>query len=411
MAYPIQRHSSFPQTPQYLKGIHDAPQGIDTPPRSLRRMRPHLPSLRNGVVTLFTLLILGLILRTRFKGTTDQLDRLPYSAEGTVDYFRNFEGRQDCGISSQDVYVAPSTTGHDGNSIKKYPFCKNRAGLLEAMSGGGRHGFDAPFFPKGCHYRWYSTPEICMILERFDGLIFIGDDMVRNIYVALNILLRENVALGGLRQWDMDEAERSTCRCENQFIKPECLRFAVSNNDEVRKNDAKGGHPSPYHCDRIPHMYLPTTGTPAPESHHQAVKDLLARSPDSWRPIPIIHSLSLSTGLSWPTATASMEEWLSLIDSFVETSLRNTPTLWLGPVAAGHLKPPGLILSQGNNALWHYTLEMSKEAKTREMETLGMYNLTMQATSWDGSSYGEKVAMVQAMMEKVINWLSRLETT
>ncbi len=89
-----------------------------------------------------------------------------------------------------------------------------------------------------------------MILERFDGLVFIGDDTVRNIYLAFNILLRENVALGGLRQWDMDEAERSTCRCNNQFIKPECSRLAVTNNEEVRKNDAKGGHPSAYRCDR-----------------------------------------------------------------------------------------------------------------------------------------------------------------
>ncbi len=178
---------------------------------------------------------------------------------------------------------------------------------------------------------------------------------------------------------------------------------------------------------------------------------MLGRSPDSWRPIPVVLSLSFSSGLSRPTATASMEEWLTLIDGFVETTLRNVPTLWIGPVAAGQANPPGEILTSGRNALWHYTTEMSKEAIKREMESLGMYNLTLQATVWDGSSYGEKVALVQAMMvchalfEKhqifmlffspknfydvvvncyawhlgvitdlfmeIVNWLSRLETT
>ena len=127
-------------------------------------------------------------------------------------------------------------------------------------------------------------------------------------------------------------------------------------------------------------------------------------APDSYRPIPIILSQSLGIALAWPTATASMGEWLSLADSFSETSSRNTPFLWLGPVAAGHLKPPGQILSQGNNALWHYTVEMNKEARRRRMDTLALYNLTLQASSWDGSSYGEKVALVQAMMVGILSF-------
>ncbi len=41
---------------------------------------------------------------------------------------------------------------------------------------------------------------------------------------------------------------------------------------------------------------------------------------------------------------------------------------------------------------------MAKEARAREVETLGMYNLTLQAGSWDGSNYGMRVGLVQAMM-------------
>lgn len=146
------------------------------------------------------------------------------------------------------------------------------------------------------------------------------------------------------------------------------------------------------------HMFLPISGSPAPEELHEKLSSLLAKDPESYKPVPVIHSLSLGTSLSWPVATASMNEWVTLADA----SLRNIPFLWVGPTAAGHLKPPGLILSQGNNALWHYTIEMAKEAKSRELESVGMYNLTLQASSWDGSSYGQRVALVQAMMVNLI---------
>ena len=143
-----------------------------------------------------------------------------------------------------------------------------------------------------------------------------------------------------------------------------------------------------------PHIFLPITGSPAPLDRHTALASILSQDPDSYKPVPIIHSLSLSTSLSWPLATASMDEWITLADA----SARNVPFLWVGPAAAGHLKPPSQILSQGNNALWHYTVEMDKEAKLREVESLGMYNLTLQAGSWDGSGYGMRVGLVQAMM-------------
>lgn len=43
--------------------------------------------------------------------------------------------------------MPPATNGDDKKMRKSY--CPNRATLLAAMSGGGRHGFDAPFTPSG----------------------------------------------------------------------------------------------------------------------------------------------------------------------------------------------------------------------------------------------------------------------
>ena len=166
-----------------------------------------------------------------------------------ISFFNHFEGRQDCGIASTDVYVPPFAS--PASNKKHSLYCPNRAKLLEAMSGGGRHGFDMPYFPLGCHFRWYSTPEICMILDRFDSIVFLGDNTLRHIYSAFNMLLRENIALGGLRQWEMKESEREACRCDNQLTRPECLSYSVLDSQSVRSNDAASGHPSPYLCDRM----------------------------------------------------------------------------------------------------------------------------------------------------------------
>ena len=324
-------------------------------------------------------------------------------------YFSHFEGHQDCGITSKDIYIPPIPGDDDGPRHKLY--CSNRATLLEAMGGGGRHGFERPYFPAGCHYRWYSTAEICMILERFDALVFIGDDTLKSIYAAFNMLLRENIARGSLKQWEMTENDRVTCRCDNQLIRPECSSHIVMESQAVTDNDKGSGHASPYYWDRkcsklssqanaeltitgTPHVYFPIAGSPASEDLHTKFTSILGQDLDAYKPVPVIHSLSLATSLSWPAATASMDEWVSLADA----SGRNIPFLWLSPNAAGHLKPPGQIQSQGNNALWHYTIETQKEAKSRHLDVLGMYNLTLQANSWDGSFYGQRVGLVQAMM-------------
>ena len=163
-------------------------------------------------------------------------------------YFYHFEGHQDCSVASTDLYSPPRLRDADGRKL--FPYCTNRAKLLEAMSGGGRHGFDAPFSPVGCQYRWYSTVEICMILERFDAIVFIGDDMLQHIYGAFNMLLRENIATGSLKQWDMKENERTACRCDDQMIKAECSKYAITDSQAVSINNGGGGRGSPYYCDR-----------------------------------------------------------------------------------------------------------------------------------------------------------------
>ena len=89
-----------------------------------------------------------------------------------------------------------------------------------------------------------------MILERFDAIVFIGDDSLKQIYAAFNMLLRENMAMGGLKQWELNESKRDTCRCDNQFTKPECSSHMIMESQTVREKDDADGQRSPFYCDR-----------------------------------------------------------------------------------------------------------------------------------------------------------------
>ena len=90
-----------------------------------------------------------------------------------------------------------------------------------------------------------------MILERFDAIVFIGDDLLKHVYAAFNMLLRENIAMGGLKQWELNESERTACRCDSQITRPECSKHVVTESQIVKDNDEGSGHRSPYYCDRM----------------------------------------------------------------------------------------------------------------------------------------------------------------
>ena len=252
-----------------------------------------------------------------------------------------------------------------------------------------------------CHYRWYTVAEICMILERFDSIVFVGDSALETIYNGFNVLLRQDLASGALKTWDMDKNTLHTCRCDNQFTSQACTQFYVTNSGDVVRN-SNNPQTSAYLCHRTPHAFLPLSNSPAPNDVLQKFKSLVPPVPQSnYKPVPIIHSLSPSTA-SAEAATKSLLEFLALADA----SKRKTPMLWIGPTAAGHVE---IKNRKGNQEIWDFDKQTARVAMENDVEVLKMRNMTVQAGSWDGLRFGERVAIIQAMM--VINWLGRLESS
>ncbi|OJJ58908.1 hypothetical protein ASPSYDRAFT_202684 [Aspergillus sydowii CBS 593.65] len=384
MAYPftgMQQSHTLPQR----RGPIEGPGG-----RRLTRRVTWRSSTYKLMASLWVLGVLYMVwlIRDIFYLPFSYSSKHAINANAGDDLLAQYVGREECGISSHALYLPPHS---NGGSVLNEPYCQTRDTLLSSMSGGGRHGFGAPYTSQGCFYRWYTNAEICEILARFDGVLFVGDDALADAYAGFNILLRQDLKRGSLKEWEMSSYMDTKCQCNSQFTSPACSSSRITSSEELY---AEGGKKTqiPYTCStNTPHAFLSVTGSPAPSTAHNEFKSLLARSSEKKQPIAVIQSLSLSTSYSLSTATKSIDEWLTL----AKTSARRTPFLWIGPTAPGHQTPPEDNVHANS---WQYTQETAQVAQSKGVDVLGMYNATLQAESWDGMRYGEEVAVMQAMM-------------
>lgn len=136
---------------------------------------------------------------SHFPGSDLDSTKVPISrAPDILDTFTNYRYRNHtkCQISSLDLHTPFA------------PLCSTRAEMLTAISGGGRIGKDAPFMPRSCDMRWFSTEEICQIFGRFEKVIVIGDSMMRHVVGAINVLLRKDLGYGAVTDWNFSPKER-----------------------------------------------------------------------------------------------------------------------------------------------------------------------------------------------------------
>ena len=76
------------------------------------------------------------------------------------------------------------------------------------MSSGGRIGMNAPYLPRGCDMRWFTTEEVCEIFGRFQKVFVLGDSMMRHVLGSLNVLVRKDLGYGAVTDWNFSPQER-----------------------------------------------------------------------------------------------------------------------------------------------------------------------------------------------------------
>lgn len=152
---------------------------------------------------------------------------------------------------------------------------------------------------------------------------------------------------------------------------------------------------------------------PIPEEELVRLKDAL--TPYTTRPRAFVLGHGLWNNLDIDYCGA----WLDSVTAPIRLSLKyrsgrysstrdgQLPVLLVTPNAAGDKKPDEWLVTQGNKALVRFEQAMATEAAKRKMDHLGTWNMSIQATLYDGVHLDLRGNLLKAMM--VLNWLDRLE--
>ncbi|KAK9466049.1 hypothetical protein V1512DRAFT_264618 [Lipomyces arxii] len=305
-----------------------------------------------------------------------------------IDTFARFAHRTSCPISSLDLHRPFE------------PLCRSREEVLEAMSGGGRIGIDAPYMPRGCDMRWYDRGDICNIMSKYDKILFVGDSFMRHVVAALHILLREDLGFGAVTDWNFRQDERDTCFCQGQFDTLKCGLQGIFNSADVAKFDLES-----LKCDArsfdVRNYVIPVF--PPDEVDLRLLADSLKRH-TSDKPVAIVYGQGHHNNLD-PVVTG---KWL---DTIMETVSENLPTyagqahLFVTPSAAGPDMYDVDVLKHGHKPIVLFESGMMPVTKARGIDILGTVNMTLQTTLTDGKHADIKTNLLKAMM--VLNWLDQ----
>ncbi|KAK5937809.1 hypothetical protein PMZ80_009938 [Knufia obscura] len=351
------------------------------------------------------------------------------------------------------------------------PLCPDRPSFLRAFSNGGRIGFDAPFMPRACDMRWYTTPETCDILSRFEKVVVVGDSMMRHVVGALNVLLREDLGYGAVTGWNFGEEEMEQCFCMHQMDVRACSVQGVYRTGDVLAHD-----PGSFACEKatrrrkikgedgktttVVEMTSPVNliielmlKFPHDPSEIERFKGLLpVKRPE--RPIAFVfghglwNDLDLQATVNWLGGVLEAmyeaapylrvenlpREGVSQTNADADSSTPPAPAahgegkskekkhtkpmahiLFITPNAAGPLKPDQWIQSQGDKALQIFEKSMHnlihREGEMfygKGIEHMGTWNMSVQMDKWDGVHLDLKGNLIKAM--GVMNWLGGIET-
>ncbi|KAM0130273.1 hypothetical protein ACHAP3_007411 [Botrytis cinerea] len=310
-----------------------------------------------------------------------------YRYPDSVDAFASYKFRNTCNVSSLDLH-APFG-----------PLCTDRQSMLTAMASGGRIGFDAPYMPRACDFRWFTSEEICEIFGRFEKVLIIGDSMLRHVTGCFNIFLRKDIGYGAVTDWNFSVQERKECFCNEQFDVKDCSVQGIYKTSDVETHD-----PGSISCTNSVNVIMEELvyfNVPADEISRLRA-DLLIR-PTS-KPIAIIFGHGLWSDLDLPKTIQWLDTLVTLIDSTV--GREKWKGLFVTPNAAGREKADEWIVSQGNKALMLYEEAVGIEARQRGLEHLGTWNMSIQARKYDGVHLDLRGNLVKSMM--IINWLAML---
>uniref|UniRef100_H2ZEC5 Uncharacterized protein n=1 Tax=Ciona savignyi TaxID=51511 RepID=H2ZEC5_CIOSA len=246
---------------------------------------------------------------------------------------------------------------------------------------------------KSCKWVNYTQLEACAVMNKLSsadskaGIYFVGDSLIRNMYMGMVILLTGDRRKGIWKTCVTKELQ-NTCLGENQFVLRRChdLVIAQSLKDLGYNNGVLcGGH-------RYFTAEYMAYGMPSQAVEFVKFVQSLAGKPNTY--------VVLGIGLHFHLNSQK------IIDTYLDpvlTMLRGLghewPKLvWVHPLSIGLLKPPKYMKSQGTVAIAKFIMEMEAYLILHKIPCLDFRGITTKVHSYDGTHYGTGVNVMKTQI-------------
>ncbi|KAK7207693.1 hypothetical protein BZA70DRAFT_287042 [Myxozyma melibiosi] len=316
-----------------------------------------------------------------------------HNIRDNYDAFAEYRYRDVCKISSLELHKPFE------------PLCPDKQSLITAMSSGGRIGIDAPYMPRDCDMRWFTTEESCAILERFDRVSIVGDSMMRQMLGGLYVLLRKDLGYGGVTQWNFNDQEKAECFCNAQVNVKSCSLQTIYATRDILKWD-----PNSFACDpnKVNVFINLQVRYPQPDDELERYGSDLVGVPEGEK-VAFIYGHGLWNDLDVQATLNYLDRAESVVKQKLpdyEKDVKRFPRLFITPNAAGPKKADAFILTQGNKPLMLFETSMYDVLPDRGYDVLGTWNMSIQSVSLDGVHCDIKGNLIKAMM--LLNWLDKV---
>ena len=274
--------------------------------------------------------------------------------------------------------------------------------------------YDRFYIPSGCDMRWYSSAEISDVLGRFSHVFILGDSMMRHLTNALYILLRGDMAYGGITDWDVQEVpgtdikSRENCACEMQFAIHDCSNLVIKDYQWLVENSTSEEQVT--HLENFEMTYHVLNGYPLSDEDLFEITSAV-RDPSNLPGKP--YAFLLHHTLWNDVDTTATVSWLQQIQDhlihylpWLQDGSEPFHQLFMTTNAGGLSKSLFHMATQSNAHLAQFERDIRPKVEELGIDFLGMFNMSVQSTQPDGTHASFGTNLLKAQM--VLNWLDKL---
>ena len=234
----------------------------------------------------------------------------------------------------------------------------------------------------GCKIQDIDGNKACSMLgSHFTSVTFIGDSLVRHIFISLLLLLTKDKESGALLT-DMKQIDKDICSGENQFTDSACHKKLIMHWKDIKTN--------PKYCSSVVSNRKPILSFVEAYNvqHLSLASNELKQRLSEKNPLVVV-GIGVHDNFNH---TKVITDYLSpLVDIRNSIAGDRGIFIWMSTHSSGPLKPNQFRSVQGNHNIQIFNQVLKEYCDSKNILVMDTFNFTKGIHSFDGTHYGYEV--------------------